>query len=86
MSGGSRGIVALFKSTDENTSNDDRYLSILEENNFTGILIPTLSFQFQTENLRKCLKQPEKYSGVDGFTRLFFIVIAHLIIFLSGQD
>ncbi|EFX86107.1 hypothetical protein DAPPUDRAFT_44826 [Daphnia pulex] len=64
MSGGSRGIVALFKSTDETISNDDRYLSILEENNFIGMLVPTLSFQFQTEHLRECLNQPEKYSGM----------------------
>jgi hypothetical protein len=63
MSGDSRGIVALFKSMDENTLND-RYLPILEDNNFIGMLIPTLSFQFQTENLRKRLKQPENYSGV----------------------
>ncbi len=71
MSGGSRGIVALFKSTDESTSNDDRYLSILKENNFIGMLIPTLSFQFQTEHLRECLNQPEKYSGVDALSGRF---------------
>lgn len=65
MAEGSRGLVALFKSADEKTSVDDRYLSILEANRFGGILVPTLSFEFQLEHLRECLIQPEKYSGVN---------------------
>lgn len=65
MAEGSRGTVALFKSSDENALNDDRYLTLLEENNFTVNLVPTLSFEYQTENLRERLQQPYKYSGVD---------------------
>ena len=64
MAGGSRGLVALFKSADEKVSIDDRYMSILKENDYVGILIPTLPFQFYLDNLRECLMQPEKYSGV----------------------
>lgn len=64
MTGSSRELVALFKSADEKASIDDRYFSMLEENNFSGILVPTLSFQFQLSNLKECLFQPEKYSGV----------------------
>ncbi|XP_057376276.1 uroporphyrinogen-III synthase-like [Daphnia carinata] len=64
MAGSSRGIVALFKSMDENSLNDDRYLTLLEENNFTVSLVPTLSFEYRTENLRERLQQPHKYSGI----------------------
>ncbi|XP_032794365.1 uroporphyrinogen-III synthase isoform X1 [Daphnia magna] len=64
MAEGSRGTVALFKSSDENALNDDRYLTLLEENNFTVNLVPTLSFEYQTENLRERLQQPYKYSGI----------------------
>lgn len=64
MAGSSREIVALFKSADEKASIDDRYFSMLEENHFFGILVPTLSFQFQLSNLKEHLFQPEKYSGV----------------------
>lgn len=56
-------VVALFKSAGTKTDSEDRYLNILETNNFRGISVPTLSFEFQLEELRQCLLQPEKYSG-----------------------
>lgn len=74
MAGDSRGTVALFKSSDENTSIDDRYLSILEANNFAVVLVPTLSFEYQTDNLRERLHQPDKYSGVD-VVHLFSVAV-----------
>lgn len=59
-----RKTVALFKSSEELAPTDDRYLSLLEENGFFGIVVPTLSFQFQVDTLRASLLQPNKYSGI----------------------
>lgn len=59
-----RGLVILFKSTDETGSiNEDRYVAILNENGFHGELVQTLSFEFQSENLKLKLLRPENYSG-----------------------
>lgn len=64
-SGSELAVVALFKASAESDSEDpkDRYISILKANNYTGISVPCLSFQFQIEHLRQCLATPEKYSG-----------------------
>lgn len=56
--------VALFKSSvTADREVDDRYLKVLNENELRGISVPTLAFQFQLDELKQCLLQPEKFSG-----------------------
>lgn len=59
-------VVALFKASAESDSEEpkDRYISILKANNYSGVSVPCLSFQFQIDQLRQCLATPEKYSGL----------------------
>lgn len=65
MTESKRGLVALFKSLDESDSVNDRYMTILRENGFSGFLVQTLSFEFLVDNLTERLQQPDKYSGFD---------------------
>jgi len=59
-------VVALFKAGADSDAEDpkDRYTSMLKANNYSGLSVPCLSFQFQLDHLRQCLARPEKYSGL----------------------
>ena len=63
MAGNCRCKVALFKSAASQDDSEDRYVKKLNENHFNAMTVPTLSFQFQLEELKKCLSKPEEYSG-----------------------
>lgn len=81
MTESKRGLVALFKSSDETDSVNDRYMTALKENEFHGFLVQTLSFEFLVDNLKKCLLQPDKYSGFDcDFSGTCICLIAYYII------
>lgn len=69
-------VVALFKASAESDSEEpkDRYISILKANNYSGVSVPCLSFQFQIDQLRQCLATPEKYSGKYFFKRHYHYV------------
>lgn len=59
-----RGLVVLFKSSDEAASKtDDRYVAILNDHGFRAVLIQTLSFEFHVQSLKEKLEKPENYSG-----------------------
>lgn len=56
-------VVVIFKSTCDELKKD-RYQTVLVDNNIAhAILVPTLSFQFQLDELRTCLQDPDAYSG-----------------------
>lgn len=54
--------VILLKTESENSEN---YLTVLKENHFNPIFIPTLDFRFKNlSDLKKKVEHPEKYSGI----------------------
>lgn len=60
--------VALIKSTN-GAEAQDRYATHLKEHEFISFSVPTLTFQFQLDDLKECLMQPEKYSGLQDQNR-----------------
>lgn len=56
--------VALFKATTSAEPSDDRYVNVLNEHNYLGIVIPTLAFEFDLDELKSRLLRPENYAGL----------------------
>ena len=79
-------VVALFKAGADSDAEDpkDRYTSILKANNYSGISVPCLSFQFQLDHLRQCLARPEKYSGKSEHSLGFFKDCPKIIIHFTS--